>query len=183
LIVKFLFPFFFHHEWFIRFFCRPNPNIKEIESAVHDFCSSEWSFVKENMLNIEKHAYTKNSQLPYRCVEALYMATLLEYGFGFDVIERNITLALEVLGHEVEWTLGFALAEVNIDIKSSDILSTSCKKYTRLGFLSTRVASIRHVISGAIRYSMEVVNDMTISVLNPIKILMHFLLAIIKDLI
>lgn len=40
------------------------------------------------------------------------MTTLLEYGFGFDSSHRNITLALEVMGHEVEWTLGFALAEV-----------------------------------------------------------------------
>ena len=40
------------------------------------------------------------------------MATLLEHGFGFDGSHRNITLALEVMGHEVEWTLGFALAEV-----------------------------------------------------------------------
>lgn len=60
----------------------------------------------------KKHAFTKSSQLHNRCVEALYMATLLEYGFGFDGSHRNITLALEVMGHEVEWTLGFALAEV-----------------------------------------------------------------------
>ena len=60
----------------------------------------------------KKHAFTKSSQLHNRCLEALYMTTLLEYGFGFDSSHRNITLALEVLGHEVEWTLGFALAEV-----------------------------------------------------------------------
>lgn len=60
----------------------------------------------------KKHAFTKSSQLHNRCVEGLYMATLLEYGFGFDGSHRNITLALEVMGHEVEWTLGFAMAEV-----------------------------------------------------------------------
>ena len=60
----------------------------------------------------KKHAFTKSSQLHNRCLEALYMTTLLEYGFGFNSSHRNITLALEVMGHEVEWTLGFALAEV-----------------------------------------------------------------------
>ena len=69
--------------------------------------------VKETMIGKDKkHPFTKSSQLHNRCVEALYMATLLEYGFGFDGSHKNITLALEVMGHEVEWTLGFALAEV-----------------------------------------------------------------------
>jgi GDA1/CD39 (nucleoside phosphatase) family len=67
----------------------------------------------ENMLGDGKtHPYTKDSKLAYRCMEALYMVTLLEHGFGFDGQSRNITLALEVSGNEVEWTLGFALAEV-----------------------------------------------------------------------
>ena len=92
---------------------RPNPSINEIETAAHDFCALEWAHVNETMIGKDKkHAFTKSSQLHNRCVEALYMATLLEYGFGFDGSDRNITLALEVMGHEVEWTLGFALAEV-----------------------------------------------------------------------
>ena len=92
---------------------RPNPSIDEIELATHDFCALEWSLVKENMIGKDKkHAFTKSSQLHNRCVEGLYMATLLESGFGFDGSHRNITLALEVMGHEVEWTLGFAMAEV-----------------------------------------------------------------------
>ena len=92
---------------------RPNPSIDEIELATHDFCALEWDLVKENMIGKDKkHPFTKSSQLHNRCVEALYMATLLEHGFGFDGSHRNITLALEVMGHEVEWTLGFALAEV-----------------------------------------------------------------------
>ena len=92
---------------------RPNPSIDEIELATHDFCALDWDLVKENMIGKDKkHPFTKSSQLHNRCVEALYMATLLEHGFGFDGSHRNITLALEVMGHEVEWTLGFALAEV-----------------------------------------------------------------------
>jgi hypothetical protein len=46
-------------------------------------------------------------------VEALYMITLLENGFGLDADYRGITLALEVEGKEVEWTLGYALSEVH----------------------------------------------------------------------
>jgi hypothetical protein len=54
---------------------------------------------------------TNEDKLPNRCVEALYITTLLEDGFGFRGTHRGITLALEVDGTEVEWTLGFALAE------------------------------------------------------------------------
>ena len=104
--------------------CRPNPSIEEIEIATHDFCALEWANVKENMMGKDKkHAFTKSSQLHNRCLEALYMTTLLEYGFGFDSSHRNITLALEVMGHEVEWTLGFALAEVplpNVELIKSE---------------------------------------------------------------
>jgi hypothetical protein len=78
-----------------------------------------------------KHEYTKNSQLPYRCIEALYMSTLLEHGFGFDGSHRNITLALEVLGHEVEWTLGFALAEVPLPYVHSNLNSIDTKNNNR----------------------------------------------------
>jgi hypothetical protein len=38
--------------------------------------------------------------------------TLLDEAFGFSRHERDITLALKVQGQEVEWTLGYALAEV-----------------------------------------------------------------------
>jgi hypothetical protein len=89
----------------------PNPSIEEISTAVTDFCSSDWYDVEINMLPA-KHKFTLDSQLPHRCLEALYMMVLLENGFGFDRESRDITLALEVRGHEVEWTLGFALTEI-----------------------------------------------------------------------
>jgi hypothetical protein len=43
-----------------------------------------------------KHKYTRDEQLPYRCLEGMYITTLLEHGFGFNGSHRNITLALEV---------------------------------------------------------------------------------------
>ena len=42
------------------------------------------------------HSYTYPSQLPHRCLEALYIVTLLEKGFGFAPDSRSITFALEV---------------------------------------------------------------------------------------
>jgi len=44
--------------------------------------------------------------------QGLYIVTLLDEAFGFSRQDRDITLALKVQGLEVEWTLGYALAEV-----------------------------------------------------------------------
>ena len=46
------------------------------------------------MYNI--HTYTKNQQLPNRCLEGLYIVTLLEHGYGLEGTHQNITLALDV---------------------------------------------------------------------------------------
>lgn len=53
--------------------------------------------------------------LPYRCVEVQYIHTLLKHGYGFPGDSRNITFVLNIDGMEVEWTLGYALAEVPDD--------------------------------------------------------------------
>ena len=94
----------------------PSPTVGELNHAADKFCeipwpgqpgeyTSEWS---------KKHAYSGNSQLPHRCFETLYMSMLLEHGFGFDPEARHLTLALDMDGHEVEWTLGFTLANVKL---------------------------------------------------------------------
>mmetsp|Transcript_1039 Transcript_1039/g.1717 ORF Transcript_1039/g.1717 Transcript_1039/m.1717 type:complete len:572 (-) Transcript_1039:896-2611(-) len=88
----------------------PNPSIVELEEAAMNFCSLDWTTVEHG----SKHKYTYPAQLPYRCLEALYIITLLDKGFGFDRHGRSITLALEVAGKEVEWTLGFALSEIEL---------------------------------------------------------------------
>lgn len=80
---------------------------------MHAFCALDWPHAVQHMLaDGRKHPYTRDEQLSHRCLEGLYMATLLEHGFGFHGTRRDITLALEVRGNEVEWTLGYALAEV-----------------------------------------------------------------------
>jgi len=90
----------------------PRPTLEELHEATEKFCAISWAdeATRQSMLN--KHRFTKNDQLPNRCLEGLYMVELLTTGFGFDRGSRNITLALEVEGHEVEWTLGFSLAEI-----------------------------------------------------------------------
>lgn len=88
----------------------PKPTIAELRSVVVEFCHIPWSEAEENLYG--KHKFTKDSQLHYRCLEGLYMTTLLEKAFGFNPTERKITFALEVQGMEVEWTLGYVLAEL-----------------------------------------------------------------------
>lgn len=92
----------------------PTPTIAELERAVTSFCSNSWADAVSNMLPQKEkgHKWTLDAQLPHRCIEATYLLTLLEYGYGFNREGRDVTLALEVEGYEVEWTLGFALSEV-----------------------------------------------------------------------
>ena len=75
---------------------RPNPSIAELRVAADRYCALPWAVVDEQFHVHKGHAFTYTSQLPFRCLEALYIVTLLEKGFGFDKDARDITLALEV---------------------------------------------------------------------------------------
>lgn len=86
----------------------PMPSLAELSAAVEEFCGMHWNDLKD----ATRHAYTSDWSLPHRCVESVYMVTLLRDGYGFPPHARNITFALEAGGMEVEWTLGFTLAEV-----------------------------------------------------------------------
>jgi hypothetical protein len=97
-----------HHGHFQMFSNWPTPKLNIIEKAAHSFCAVSW----EQIQKAEKHKYTRSHQLHSRCFEGLYISTLLEHGFGIDGSQKMVTLALEVEGVEVEWTLGFALAEL-----------------------------------------------------------------------
>lgn len=44
---------------------------------------------------------TSEEGLPHRCVEVVYMTTLLRDGYGFPEHSRNVTYALEADGMEV----------------------------------------------------------------------------------
>lgn len=85
----------------------PRPTTNELLQATEAFCGVPWSEMKTY-----KHSYTKHNQLPHRCLQGLFLVTLLEDVFGFNPKERAVTFALEVAGNEVQWTFGFALAEL-----------------------------------------------------------------------
>ena len=51
----------------------------------------------------------------YRCLEAVYIVTLLKDGFGFHPSKRDVTFTHKVDGNEVEWSLGLALSEYAAD--------------------------------------------------------------------
>ncbi len=90
----------------------PSPSIDEIESAAQRFCAQEWGTLNASA---DTHAFTRDDLLPYRCVEVVYIHTLLKHGYGFPGDSRNVTFVLDIEGMEVEWTLGFALSEVPLD--------------------------------------------------------------------
>lgn len=77
---------------------------------MHAFCRMDWTDEGKHLKS--RHRYTTDERLQFRCLEANYILTLLRHGFGFESHHRNITLALEVEGTEVEWTLGYALENV-----------------------------------------------------------------------
>eukprot|EP01041_Mallomonas_annulata_P006732 gene6731-13630_t len=100
----------------------PNPTIDEVQDAVHDFCSRPWSDLQQLQ---DGHAYTQADQMAHRCLQTLYLGILLEDAFGFDGSHRGITLALEVGGNEVQWTFGFALAELLPALETEKHTATS----------------------------------------------------------
>ncbi len=90
----------FIDRWFLSIIAlcvRPNPSIAELRVAADRYCALPWTVVDEQYHVHKGHAFTYTSQLPFRCLEALYIVTLLEKGFGFDKDARDITLALEVM--------------------------------------------------------------------------------------
>jgi hypothetical protein len=93
----------------------PSPSLDEIGAAAATFCSMDWAELEGQAHGPSRHPFTAPDQLHDRCFEVLYIITLLEKGFGFDRHDRSITYALEVGGKEVEWTLGFALAEIDFN--------------------------------------------------------------------
>jgi Golgi nucleoside diphosphatase len=86
----------------------PNPSIEELHNALDGLCSRSWHGDME--LQQETHSFTRPEVLPHRCIETVYMVTLLKDGFGFHPSSRDITFTFLVDGSEVEWTLGMALS-------------------------------------------------------------------------
>lgn len=99
----------------------PNPSIQELEDALDGLCSRDWH--TDMALQEGAHSFTRAEVLPHRCLETVYMVTLLKDGFGFHPTSRDITFTFLVDDNEVEWTLGMALAmnaEANYESKHLD---------------------------------------------------------------
>jgi len=92
-----------NHAW-------PTPSIQELHDALDGFCSRSWN---NDLINIqhEAHVFTRAEVLPHRCLESVYILTLLRDGFGFQPSSRDITFGFLVDGSEVEWSLGLALSQ------------------------------------------------------------------------
>jgi len=88
----------------------PTPSIEELTHALDAFCARKWQGDLEEVQH-EVHEHTRAEVLPHRCVEAVYMVTLLRDGFGFHPSSRDITFTHRVSGNEVEWSLGMVLSE------------------------------------------------------------------------
>ena len=87
----------------------PNPSIQELYNALDGLCSRAWKGDLEDIQHTA-HAFTRAEVLPHRCLESVYMVTLLRDGFGFSPESRDITFTFLVDGSEVEWSLGMALS-------------------------------------------------------------------------
>ena len=86
----------------------PTPSIDELTNALDGLCSRDWQGDMELQEGV--HSFSRTEVLPHRCLESVYMVTLLRDGFGFRPSSRDITFTFLVDGDEVEWTLGMALA-------------------------------------------------------------------------
>ncbi|KAL7566426.1 hypothetical protein ACA910_000908 [Epithemia clementina (nom. ined.)] len=87
----------------------PNPSIQELYDALDGLCGRAWQGDLEEIQHTA-HAFTRAEVLPHRCIESVYMVTLLRDGFGFSPESRDITFTFLVDGSEVEWSLGMALS-------------------------------------------------------------------------
>jgi len=87
----------------------PNPSIGELHNALDGLCSRSWQGDLEDIQH-DSHQFTRAEVLPHRCLESVYMVTLLKDGFGFHSDSRDITFTFLVDGSEVEWSLGMALS-------------------------------------------------------------------------
>jgi hypothetical protein len=89
----------------------PSPTVNDLFAALEPFCEQRWEDLEPKASEV--HKYTRADGLPHRCLEAVYIATLLRDAYGFDGDGRDITFVLHVNEMEVEWTLGFLMFDVN----------------------------------------------------------------------
>jgi hypothetical protein len=92
------------------------PTIAEFEAATDLLCAWPWTTVSGEDQGHNAvgggHRYTDSTKAPHRCLEANYVAFLLEHAYGFPRDRRLVTFEDEVGDNEVEWPLGALLLQV-----------------------------------------------------------------------
>ncbi|CAN0454742.1 unnamed protein product, partial [Hapterophycus canaliculatus] len=81
----------------------PTPTLSELREAAEGFCGMDWEGLqlrKDEVGARDSQFRTSAEGLPHRCVEVVYMTTLLRDGYGFPEHSRNVTFALETNGME-----------------------------------------------------------------------------------
>ncbi|CAN0564722.1 unnamed protein product, partial [Ectocarpus sp. 12 AP-2014] len=76
----------------------PTPTLSELRDAARGFCGMQWGALQNRKVRTR---CPSEEGLPHRCVEVVYMTTLLRDGYGFPEHSRNVTYALEADGMEV----------------------------------------------------------------------------------
>ena len=71
----------------------PNPSIRELYNALDGLCSRAWEGDLEEIQH-KAHAFTRAEVLPHRCIESVYMVSLLKDGFGFSPESRQVLLVI-----------------------------------------------------------------------------------------
>ena len=108
----------------------PNPSIQELYDALHGMCGRSWQGDLEDIQH-DAHEYTRAEVLPHRCIEAVYMVTLLRDGFGFHPSSRDITFTHHIDGSEVEWALGMVLSLFSETQSDKDTSEESSNQWTK----------------------------------------------------
>jgi len=130
----------------------PNPSIEELHNALEGLCSRDWH--EDMALEIGSHSFTREEVLPHRCMEAVYMVTLLKDGYGFHPESRDITFTFDVDGSEVEWTLGMALsmnaANSQIEAQAATTINTTYETDTESMHISSDAAAAIIVTSPSV---------------------------------
>ena len=108
----------------------PKPTLSELENATNKYCTMNlvhdiYPLYDNDPQNLP-HPYTRKGIVQHRCMEAIYMISLLET-FGFTSHERHITFAFDVNGSEVEWTLGMALQYYSNNNITTEKDKSSCR--------------------------------------------------------
>ncbi|XP_005940017.1 ectonucleoside triphosphate diphosphohydrolase 7 [Haplochromis burtoni] len=84
-------------------------NSEKYSKASMDYCSTQWSTLKQRL---ENHLYSKqadDSRLKYQCFKSAWVYEVLHSGFRFPTNYPNLKTAQLVYDKEVQWTLGAIL--------------------------------------------------------------------------